>query len=176
MSEIISWLKEYSPAVVALLAIGAAALYVLKLTVDKSITAGFDTHLRELELGLERRSAFRDKVLTERFTRIADLSARLERVLTNLNRLRTGSSVPEGFQRGREIVPLTEIYEDLKIYRLILTEEFYALLLKEAHLVLKLAQDMSEDEWNQSAAEWNHLDEQLRAAVEEAFKLSEVKF
>jgi hypothetical protein len=76
MNELISWLKQYSPAVVTLLAIGAAALYVLKLTVNNSIKASFDTHVKELELGLERRSAFRDKVLTERPYHRAVISSR----------------------------------------------------------------------------------------------------
>jgi hypothetical protein len=130
MTELISWLKEYSPAVVTLVAIGTATLYVLKLTVDKSIAASFDTHVQELELGLERRSAFRDKVLTERFPRITEQSSRLEKVMTNLNRLRHNNPVPEGFQKGNEIVPLTEIYEDLSIHCLRSPKDFTSYLLR----------------------------------------------
>jgi hypothetical protein len=175
MTELISWLKEYSPAVVTLVAIGTATLYVLKLTVDKSIAASFDTHVQELELGLERRSAFRDKVLTERFPRITEQSSRLEKVMTNLNRLRHNNPVPEGFQKGNEIVPLTEIYEDLSTLPT-LTEGFYELFVKKADLAWSAASAQSQDEWNGIAPEWGRVDEQIRAAVERTFNLSEIKF
>ena len=176
MAELLLWLKEYSPAVVVLLLLGAAVIYVLKLTVDRSIAAGFDTHVKELELNLQRRSAFKERILTERFTRIAELSARLEKVMTNLNRQRQNFPVPQGFKNGNEIVPLTEIYEDLTIHRLALTEGFFQLFREKANLALKAANAKNQDEWSVISSAWLSVDEKIRAAVEETFSLSEIRF
>lgn len=177
MGEILSWLKEYSPGVVALIAVGAVVVWVLKQTIEHTITKSFDAHAKEMELGLERRSAFKDKVLADRFTRITELSARLERVMTNINRLRNELPVPEGFVKGGEPVQLTEIYEDLSVHRLTLTEPFYDILRRKAELALE-AWTGHEDEarWEQIGAEWLRLDERLRAEAERAFKLSDISF
>jgi hypothetical protein len=176
VSDLLSWLKEYSPGVVALIVIGGVAVWVLKQTVEHAITKSFDAHAKELELGLERRSAFKDKVLTERFTRITELSARLERVMTNLNRLRLGGAAPDGFKKGNEIVPLTEIFEDLNINRLTLTEEFHRLLVRKAKLAHDAANAHDDARWDALGDEWVRLDAELRAAVERAFNLSEIGF
>ncbi len=42
MAELLDWLTKYSPAVVLLIALGAAVLFVIKLIVEKSISSGFD--------------------------------------------------------------------------------------------------------------------------------------
>ena len=179
MSELLSWLKEYSPGVVALIGLGAVAVWVLKQTVEHTITKSFDAHAKEMELGLERRSAFKDKVLTDRFTRITELSARLERLMTNVNRMHGGLPVPAGFDKAAEPVPLTEIYEDLHVHRLTLTEQFYGLLRQKADLAAEgWAATARGDEarWKQIGDDWLQLDARLRAAAEQAFKVSEISF
>jgi hypothetical protein len=175
MTEIISWLKEYSPPVVLLLAIGAAVLYVIRLAVEKSIAANFDARAKETELLLQTRSTFRDKVLTERFTLITNLSARLERVMTNLIRLRNGISVPDGFMVGNEVRPLTEIFEDISINRLTLTEEFHEIFLQKAKLALRAANAHSKSEWDEVIKHWESLDKQIREAVEKTFEISKIR-
>lgn len=184
MSDILSWLKEYSPAMATLIMLGAGFLFVLKLVVERVINSRFDVHAKEVELLLERQSAFKDKVLTERFTFIANMSARLEKVMTNLNRHRHGQALPDGFFKDSEIVPLTEIYEDLTIHRLVITEEFFNLFIRKANLALqaaniismgKAAQATTEDHWNRVAGEWMRLSEEIRALAEKEFKISEVR-
>lgn len=174
MIEILSWLKDYSPTVVLLLAVGSAVLFILKLSVEKSIAASFETYAKKLELRLERRSAFEEKVLIDRFTLVTSLSARLEKVTTNLNRLRSGQPIPEGFMKQKEIVPLTEIFEDLSIHRLILTEDFYELLSKKAQLALRAANARDSQEWDEVGKEWIRLREEIRLAVEKAFGISKI--
>lgn len=44
MKELLSLLKEYSPGAVLLIVIGSLIIYVMKLGVEKSIAAGFETH------------------------------------------------------------------------------------------------------------------------------------
>lgn len=137
MSEIISLLKDYSPAVAILLAAAGGLLYVLKLIVERAVASSFDARAKMLELSLQRRSAFEEKVLTDRFALVTDLSARLQRLTTDYNRTRLGQPAPEGFYKGNEIVPLTRLFDDLEIHRLVLTEEFYELFVREAQLTLR---------------------------------------
>jgi hypothetical protein len=140
----------------------------------KSIAYEFDTKSKIFEKLLERRSAFEDKVLSDRFALITGLSARLERVMTNLNRLRSGQQPPDGFMRQNEIVPLTEIFEDVTVHRLVLGEDFYGLFSRQAQLALKAANVASSEEWRSSGEEWARLREELRLAAEAAFGISKI--
>ena len=90
MAPLLDWLSQYSPAVVLLIAFGAAFLFVTKLIVEKSIASEFDAKSKVFETLFKRRSAFEEKVLSDRFALITGLSACLERVMTNLTRVRSG--------------------------------------------------------------------------------------
>ena len=176
MSEILQWLKDYSPGVVLLIALGAALVFVIKLIVEKSIESTFDARTKQLEKALERRSTFEEKVLSDRFSLIVAFSSRLERVLTNLNRLRSGQAAPEGLMRQNEIVPLTEIFEDLSVHRLVLGEVFHGLFLKQAQLALNVANTSSGEEWKALADEWTGTQQAIRREVEAAFGISGIKW
>src|SRR5918992_5048596 len=154
MAQLLDWLTKYSPEVVVLIAFGAALLFVMKLIVEKSIASEFDAKSKVFEALLERRSAFEEKVLSDRFALISGLSARLERVMTNLNRLRSGQPAPDGFMKQNEIVPLTEIFEDVSIHRLVLGEDFYRLFSKQAEFALKAANLSSSEDWRETGEEW----------------------
>ncbi len=84
MTQLLEWLTKYSPAVVLLLAFGAGLLFVIKLIVENSIASEFDAKSKVFEALLKRRSAFEEKVLSDRFVLITGLSTRLEHVMTNL--------------------------------------------------------------------------------------------
>jgi hypothetical protein len=174
MTQLVDWLTKYSPAVVLLLAFGAAMLFVTKSIVERSIAYEFDTKSKVFEKLLERRSAFEDKVLSDRFGLITGLSARLERVMTNLNRLRSGQQPSNGFMRENEIVPLTEVFEDLEIHRLVLGEDFYRIFSRQAQLALRAANPSSLEDWRNSGQEWARGREELRLAAEAAFGISKI--
>ena len=176
MTQLLDWLAEYSPPVVLLLAFGAGLLFVINLIVEKSIASVFDAKSKVFEMMLERRSAFEEKVLSDRFALITGLSERLERVMTNLNRLRSGQPAPNGFMKQNEIVPLTEIFEDLEIHRLVLGEDFHRLFLKQAQVALKVANVRSPDNWTRGAEEWTRLREEIRLAAESAFGISKIRW
>ena len=173
MAELLEWLTKYSPAVVLLIALGAALLFVTKLIVEKSISSEFDAKSKVFETLLQRRSAFEEKVLSDRFALITALSARLERVMTDLNRLRSGQPAPDGFMTQNEIVPLTEIFVDLEVHRLVLGEDFHALFTKQARLALEAANARTED-WRESGKEWARFREEIRLAAEAAFGISKI--
>jgi hypothetical protein len=174
MAQLLDWLTKYSPEVVVLIAFGAALLFVMKLIVEKSIASEFDAKSKVFEALLERRSAFEEKVLSDRFALISGLSARLERVMTNLNRLRSGQPAPDGFMKQNEIVPLTEIFEDVSIHRLVLGEDFYRLFSKQAEFALKAANLSSSEDWRETGEEWAALREEIRLAAEAAFGISKI--
>ena len=174
MIQLLDWLTKYSPAVVVLIALGAAMLFVTKLIMERSIAYPFDTKSKFFDKLLERRSAFEDKVLSDRFALISGLSARLERVMTNLNRIRSGQQAPDGFMRENEILPLTEVFEDLEIHRLVLGEDFYRLFSRQAQLALKAANLSNLEDWRNSGQEWARGREELRLAAEAAFGISKI--
>ncbi len=173
MTQLLEWLSKYSPGVVLLIGLGAALLFATKLIVEKSISSQFEAKSKVFETLLQRRSAFEEKVLSDRFTLITALSARLERVVTDLNRLRSGQPAPGGFMMQNEIVPLTDIFVDLEVHRLVLGEDFHALFTKQAQLALEAANASAED-WHESVKEWARLREEIRLAVEAAFGISKI--
>jgi hypothetical protein len=176
MTQLLDWLTKYSPAVVLLLAFGAGLLFVIKLIVEKSIASEFDAKSKVFEVLLKRRSAFEEKVLSDRFALITGLSARLEHVMTNLNRLHSGQPAPDGFMKQNEIVPLTEIFEDIEIHRLVLGEDFHRLFSKQAQLALKVANvsRVSPEDWRKGGEEWVRLRQEIRLAAEAAFGISQI--
>ena len=176
MTELLDWLTQYSPPIVLLIALGAGLLWVAKLIIERSIASGFDAQSKRLEMALTRRSAFEEKVLLERFERINGLSEKLMRVMTNLNRMRSGQQVPENFMSHNEVVPLTEIFEELEIHRLMLGEVLYRLLLAQSTLALKEANTRSVEGRAGNVEEWNRLQEEVRLATEEAFGISKIRW
>lgn len=171
MAELLTWIKDYSPAVAILLAIGTAAVFILRNAVEKSISAGFESYSRRIT----RRSNFAEKVLLDRFALITSFASRLEKIMTNLNRLRSGKPV-EGFMGQGEIIPLTEVYEDLRQNRIVLTEDFYEIFLNKVKLALRAANATDDIEWKNCSEEWIKLQEDLRLNVERVFKISEIKW
>lgn len=175
MNQIVEWLAKYSPAVALLLACGAAMLFVVKIIVEKSIASQFDAKSKLFEALLKRRSAFEEKVLSDRFALITGLCARLERVMTNINRLQSGHPTPDGFMKHNEIVPLTEIFEDINIHRLVLGEEFYELVLEQAKLTLDAANAPSLDQWGRHK-DWAGVQDRIRSATEAAFGIEKIRW
>jgi hypothetical protein len=176
MTQLLDWLSTYSPPIVLLIVLGAGLLFVIKLIVEKTIAAQFDAKAKVFETLIKRRSAFEEKVLTERFALVTGLSARLERIMTTLNRSRAGHPEPEGFRRQGEIIPLTEVYEDLEIHRLVLGEEFYRLFSFGAKLAIRVAQPHSPEVWAKTGEEWIRLREDIRLAADATFGISMIRW
>lgn len=150
MEIVIGWLISYSLPVVLLLIFGASLIYVLQVVTEKSISSALDRYTKEIELRLERRSEFEQRVLIDRYTLVKELSTRLESVLTNIRRSHGGHPVPEGFfvegPGFRDIAPLTEIFQDLVVHHVVMTDSFYQHLRKMADGALKFANAQSKSE------------------------------
>jgi hypothetical protein len=163
MTEILGWLQQYSAGVVVLIAIGAALLYLMKLLIEKTI-----------DNSLKRRSAFEEKVLTDRFTLLASFSSRMHKVTTTLNRVRAGQPCPDGFFEQNEIVPLTTICEDISANRLVLGETFHQMLFEKTDAMVRLANAHDDDVWNAASVELAAIDSKLLAEAERVFGISRI--
>ena len=163
MTEILGWLGQYSAGVVALIALGAALLYLMKLLIEKTI-----------DNSLKRRSAFEEKVLTDRFTLLASFSSRMHKVTTTLNRFRAGQPLPDGFLVHNEIVPLTAICEDISANRLVLGETFHAMLFEKTDAMMRLANARDDDAWNAVSGELAAIESRLLAEAERVFSINRI--
>lgn len=66
------------------------------------------------------------------------INSELEQVATEINRIRSGQTPPDGFLVNNEIVPLTDIFTQLETADL--HDDARTLLLRKAELALQLAQ------------------------------------
>ena len=173
MNQILSWLTDYSPAVVAVLAFGSALVYVLKIVTEKAISTEFDRYKKEIELKLERRSNFEEKILLDRYTSVVDLQTRIGRVMTDLNRLRHGTEV-EGLIKDNDIVPLTAVFELLAANRYLITERFHKILWDESQILIMLANEKDPNRVSTHQSSYVGLQEVFYKAMNEEFGIDKI--
>lgn len=176
MNDLLAWLADYSPLVVALLAAAAAFLFVAKTVVEKAVSARMDAYAEDLRLRLGRRSGFEEKILTDRYVAFSDLFMRLQRITTTLNRVRHGQALPDGFIVGNDVVPLTEVYEELNVREMLLGPRLHGPLTEAAHVALDLTNARASDEWPDLEKAWLRAVEQLKSAAEEEFGLRTIRW
>jgi len=176
VDALLTWLKDYSPAVVVLLAAGAVFLFVAKTVVEKAVTARLDAYAEDLRLRLGRRSGFEEKILTDRYVAFSDLFMRLQRITTTLNRRRSGQALPEGFLVGIDIVPLTEVYEELSVREMLLGPRLHAPLTAAAGIALQLANAQGSEDWARLEPTWLDAVKRLKTAADEEFSLASIRW
>jgi len=176
MTDLLEWLARYSPAVVALIALGAAALFVLKLAVERGIAAGFQAQAKARELAISRRSAFEERILAERYGMVTDFAERLERLATQLHRERQGQPAGEVLRQGQDLVPLTDIHVELSVHRLVLGEALFTAFDGQAKLLLEIARASTPEEYRPLGERWIAAREAVRREAEEQFGISEIRF
>jgi hypothetical protein len=173
MAEILTWLEKYSAPVVVLLVLAGALLYVLKLTTEKAISAEFNRYTKDLELKLERRSNFEERILLERYSLLRDIDSRFGTITTDINRLRAGQAVG-GLYDENEIVPLTTVFELLNTNRYLLTDSMQKLMLKRANNVLSIANAKTDNALQQASQEMLALQNEFHAMMVDAFALDRI--
>lgn len=104
---------------------------------------------------------------------VMSLETLLQRVMTNLNCMKSGQPAPECFMKHNEIIPLTEIFEELTVHRLILTEDFYVLLRRKAELALQVAET---NEWEEALSEWDSHSDKMQRLIDRDFGLSKIRW
>ena len=176
MDELLAWLTNYSPLVVALLAAAAAFLFVARIVVEKAVTARLDAHAEDLRLRLGRRSGFEEKVLTDRYVAFGDLFMRLQRITTTLNRGRHGQAPPDGFLVGTDVVPLTEVYEELNVREVVLGPRLHGSLTAAAQVARDLAHARASEAWSDLEPAWLRAVARMKSAADEEFGLSTIRW
>lgn len=76
MNDILDWLGSYSGPVAALIVLGAGFLFVAKMVVEHGVDAAINARTERGRLQLGRRSAFEERVLTDRYVAFEDLFSR----------------------------------------------------------------------------------------------------
>ena len=67
VETLIDWAAQYSAPILVLLCIAAATIFVLKMVTERTIEAKFSQMQKTIELSLERRSEFEQRVLLDRY-------------------------------------------------------------------------------------------------------------
>jgi len=151
MITLVQWLQTYSLPVVLLLVLGAALAFVVKLVVERALDARFGRLAKDIELRLERMSRFQEKVLLDRYLAAGEVFSQIQQVATAVNRYLNGQEV-EGLFRGKELAPLTSVYEVLDAKRYLLGDELCRILEELASVVLALANAGTADQQAEAAA------------------------
>lgn len=175
MDQLINWAGQYSAPVVFLLAFGAALIFVFQHSVKKVVEAEFDKRHKRIELLLQRRSNFEEKVLLDRYEAVTKLQLKLANIAADLNRWRSGMKV-EGLIKGKDIVPLSEVYIELGAKRFLLKEEFYDLLMKEADNRQMFAKAGEPDQLSRLDRQFLKLNETFREEMNRAFGIDRINW
>lgn len=175
MKELLELTKEFSVAAILVTALVAAGIFVLRNGVEKAIDDAFDRRSAALALELERRSRFEEMILIERYQTISELLNKVGRITTELNRRRNGEQI-DGLMKGREIVPLTDIYELLAAKRHVVTERFYPLIAELCNSVLALANASDSSDYDSLVQRYVQRLHEIQSEMDLAFGLSKINW
>lgn len=178
MSILLTWAGEYSASVVILFVCGAALIFVFRHIVEKVVEAEeaeFDKRNKHLELCLERRSGFEEKILIDQYEAVTTLQLKLGKISADLNRIHSGKNI-EGFREDKKIVPLTEVYIELQAKRFLLKEEFSILFQKEADILFKAANTENTDEFFRLGRDFLILNEEFKKQMNHVFGIEQISW
>jgi hypothetical protein len=151
----------------------AALIYVLKIAVEKTLATKFDEYKKQIDLRLQRRSNFEERVLLDRYALVQDIQKRIEQVITDLNRAQHGIDVA-GLITGSEVIALTEISVMLENNRSLIEARFYVILKSQAQLVLSFAKASEPDARAKYRAEYVAQREAFHLAMNDVFGLDRI--
>ncbi|SRR6266446_895363 len=173
MDSVLEWITKYSPPIVLLIALGAVLIFVLKTVTENAISSKFEEYKKEVGLRLERRSNFEERILLDRYTLVRDIQTKIGRVMTDLNRVRSGTKV-EGLFRNGDLVPLTEVFELLANNRYLLTDTFHRILSSEAQLALSCANAKETEALRKCEADYLNLQNSFHLSMNDAFGIDKI--
>ena len=173
MDDILGWLTKYSPPVVLLLAVAGVFIFVSKQVIENTISAQFQQYKKDIELRLQRRSNFEERVLLDRYSLLRDIHHKIARVMTDLNRVRSGTTV-EGLIRNGDIVPLTEVTELIENNRYLIPQRFREILLSQVQLGIEYANTKDTDAIEKQLDRYVELEKTFDQAMNEAFGLDRI--
>ena len=128
--------------------------------------------LMEERLKQESEKAWSDLNRGDRYRHIMDVVERFEDVRINYELIRRGKSPHPGFEiRDSETIALTIILRDLRVYRTILSDKYYELLMRKFKAAGRLAQAIrgEESNWDAAITEWEEIGGEISNEVEADF-------
>jgi hypothetical protein len=173
VKDILDIVTKYSPPVVLLLALVGIFIFVSKQVTENVITANFERYKKDVDLRLQRRSNFEERVLLDRYTLLRDIHTKIGKVTTDLNRVKSGSTV-KGLEVNGELVPLTEVGDLIERNRYLITERFRDILLSQCQLELEYANTKDPTIIKKQVAEYLELELAFDKAMNEVFGLDKI--
>jgi hypothetical protein len=174
MEDLVKWLQLYSPVVTGGLAVGAGLLFVMKVVIERAVEAQFMRLQKEIELRLERRSRFEERVLTDRYAAAGKAFAQIQKVATDVNRHLHGQHVEGLFREGKELAPLTSVYETLDAERYLLGDELVTNLEHQAAAILSLASAHTPEQVQETAARYARLRGEFNQEMKRTFGIDKI--
>lgn len=134
----------------------------------------------EIKTAIARRSDFELQVLSDRYKMIVDCETKIQTIATNVNRLLNGAQVPSDFIQGEEIVPLSQVQEQISINKFLLGERFYNLLISQSKLLLDMATkqkdpDKVQDSLQELLSKYKQSLTEFGDFMDKTFKINEIK-
>lgn len=173
MDTILEWLSKYSWPVATLIVLGAGFLFLIKFVTEKALDNKFKEYETEITLRLERRSRFEEKLLLDQYLLVTELFHKIKRVATDLRRHQHGIVV-EGLFDKHDIVPLTQVYEELSSKRYLLGSQFHDVLSRLSNVVLRIA-NPTEREHTQLETEYLRLIDEFNQIATEEFGIESIQ-
>jgi len=173
MEDILGWLTKYSPPVLLLVLLGGAFIFVSKQVTENAISAQFEQYRKEVELRLQRRSNFEERVLLDRYVLLRDIHTKLGGVMTDLNRVKSGTTV-KGLLHNGDLVPLTEVFELIEANRYLITERFRTILSSQGQLEIQYANTQDAKVIEKILSDYVELEGKFDQAMNEVFGLDRI--
>jgi hypothetical protein len=134
----------------------------------------------EIKTAIARRSDFKLQVISDRYKMIVDCEKKIRAIATYVNRLLKGAQVPSDFIQGEEIVPLTQVQEQISINKFLLGERFYDLLILQSKLLLDMATkqkdpDKVQDSLQELLSKYIQSLTEFDELMDKTFNISEIK-
>jgi hypothetical protein len=127
----------------------------------------------QIKTAIAKRSDFEKQILLDQYKMVVDLETNIMTISTNLNRLRSGTQIPEFIVDG-DIVPLTRVFEQLAINRWLLRDQFHSLFLHQARLLLAIANERDAGLLRKLLGEWEQSVTNFSEAMDRVFKISTI--
>jgi hypothetical protein len=175
MDTILEWMSKYSPPVVAILLLGAGFLIVAKKVIENAIDKRFERVEKQNSLLLERLSRFEEKVFLDKYQLVTALFYKLVRVASDLDRFRREGTPVPGLFLGKDVVPLTQVNEELNAKHFLLGERFHNLLQRHYEMVKRIENCATDEEYQRLQPEYDSLKNKINQAISEEFIMYQSK-
>ena len=174
METIITWAMTYSPPVLALFIAGEAMIFVIRLSVEKTVDYHFQQQNKLLAFAMERRSRFDEMVYCKNTTRLPPCRLGSPENMIELRRHFHVIDVP-GLFGGNNIPSLTDFFREIADYHFALTDRLHDIPYKEAQLALRFAQSAGKD-MPAFNAEQEALQKEFRKLMNREFGLDQISY